>query len=65
MLSLLIGLYGQLWVGAMKFWADLAHDLMRLKPSKLPSVDRKLLRCLRRATPTLKNSSVQYSFWRL
>ncbi len=31
-----IGLYGQLWVGAMEFWADLAHDLMRLKPSKLP-----------------------------
>ena len=31
-----VGLYGQLWVGAMEFWADLAHDLMRLKPSKLP-----------------------------
>ncbi|OUL33320.1 transposase [Nostoc sp. T09] len=31
-----IGLYGQLWVGAMEFWADLAHELMRLKPSKLP-----------------------------
>jgi hypothetical protein len=31
-----IGLYGQLWVGAMEFWADLAHDLMRLKPNKLP-----------------------------
>jgi hypothetical protein len=30
-----IGLYGHLWVGAMEFWADLAHDLMRLKPSKL------------------------------
>lgn len=30
-----IGLYGQLWVGAMEFWANLAHDLMRLKPSKL------------------------------
>lgn len=27
---------GQLWVGAMEFWADLAHELMRLKPSKLP-----------------------------
>jgi hypothetical protein len=31
-----VGLYGQLWVGAMEFWADLAHELMRLKPSKLP-----------------------------
>lgn len=31
-----VGLYGQLWVGAMEFWANLAHDLMRLKPSKLP-----------------------------
>ncbi|MEH1953683.1 IS4 family transposase [Nostoc sp.] len=31
-----IGLYGQLWVGAMEFWADLAHELMHLKPSKLP-----------------------------
>lgn len=30
-----IGLYGQLWVGAMEFWADLAHEFMRLKPSKL------------------------------
>ncbi len=26
----------QLWVGAMEFWADLAHELMRLKSSKLP-----------------------------
>ena len=31
-----VGLYGQLWVGAIKFWANLADDLMRLKPSKLP-----------------------------
>lgn len=31
-----IGLYGQLWVGAMEFWADLAHEFMRLKPGKLP-----------------------------
>ncbi|MCP6758334.1 MAG: hypothetical protein NHB32_06025 [Fischerella sp. CENA71] len=31
-----IGLYGQLWVGAMEFWTDLAYELMRLKPSKLP-----------------------------
>ncbi|MEH1848413.1 MAG: IS4 family transposase [Nostoc sp.] len=31
-----VGLYGQLWVGAMEFWTDLADDLMRLKPSKLP-----------------------------
>lgn len=31
-----VGLYGQLWIGAMEFWADLADELMRLKPSKLP-----------------------------
>ncbi|MEH1830769.1 MAG: hypothetical protein V7L29_01450 [Nostoc sp.] len=31
-----VGLYGQLWVNAMEFWTDLAHDLMRLKPNKLP-----------------------------
>lgn len=31
-----IGLYGQLWVGAMEFWANLAHEFMRLKPGKLP-----------------------------
>ncbi|ARV58171.1 transposase [Nostocales cyanobacterium HT-58-2] len=31
-----VGLYGLLWVGAMEFWAHFAHDLMRLKPSKLP-----------------------------
>jgi hypothetical protein len=30
-----VGLYGQLWIGAMEFWGDLAHELMRLKPSKL------------------------------
>ncbi|MER3472424.1 MAG: IS4 family transposase, partial [Chitinophagaceae bacterium] len=29
-------LYGQVWVGAMEFWADLADEFMRLKPSKLP-----------------------------
>jgi hypothetical protein len=31
-----VGLYGQLWVGALEFWADLAHEFMRLKPGKLP-----------------------------
>jgi hypothetical protein len=31
-----VGLYGQLWVGAMEFWADLADELMRLKLGKLP-----------------------------
>lgn len=31
-----IGLYGQLWVGAMEEWTDLAHEFMRLKPGKLP-----------------------------
>ncbi len=31
-----VGLYGQLWVGAMEFWANLAQELMRLKPAKLP-----------------------------
>ncbi len=31
-----LGLYGQLWVGAMEEWADLAQQLMRLKPNKLP-----------------------------
>ena len=31
-----IGLYGQLWIGAMEEWADLAQNLMRLKPNKLP-----------------------------
>jgi hypothetical protein len=30
-----IGLYGQLWIGAMEQWADLAQHLMRLKPNKL------------------------------
>jgi hypothetical protein len=37
-----IGLYGQLWVGAMEFWADEAHDFMRLKPSKLPDFQQGL-----------------------
>lgn len=37
-----IGLYGQLWVGAMEFWADLAHEFMRLKPSKLPDFQKGL-----------------------
>jgi hypothetical protein len=27
-----IGLYGYLWIGAMEFWADFAHELMQLKP---------------------------------
>ena len=40
-----VGLYGQLWVGAMEFWSELAIAkrcceaqiaLMRLKPHKLP-----------------------------
>ena len=31
-----VGLYGQVWVGAMEFWADLADEFMRLKPGKLP-----------------------------
>ncbi|MCC5655184.1 hypothetical protein [Nostoc sp. FACHB-888] len=31
-----VGLYGQLWIGAMGFWADLADELMRLKLNKLP-----------------------------
>ncbi|MDZ8186239.1 MAG: hypothetical protein RMX96_15460 [Nostoc sp. ChiSLP02] len=37
-----VGLYGQLWIGAMEFWADLAHELMRLKPSKLPDFQQGL-----------------------
>lgn len=47
-----VGLYGQLWVGAMEFWADLAHDLMRLKPSKLPDF-RKGLRAMSLIQSTL------------
>ena len=31
-----IGLSDQLWVGAIEFWVDLAHDFMRLQPRKLP-----------------------------
>lgn len=31
-----VGLYGQLWVGAIEFWFDLAAEMMRLKPGKLP-----------------------------
>lgn len=31
-----VGLYGQLWVGAMEQSADLARQLMRLQPNKLP-----------------------------
>ncbi|QSJ21193.1 hypothetical protein JYQ62_17925 [Nostoc sp. UHCC 0702] len=27
---------GKFWVEAMEFWANLAHDLMRLKPNNLP-----------------------------
>lgn len=30
-----VGLYGQLWVGAIEFWFDLAAELMLLKPGKL------------------------------
>lgn len=30
-----LGLYGYLWVGAMELWADLASQLMRLKPHHL------------------------------
>jgi len=30
-----LGLYGYLWVGAMELWADLADELMRLKPHHL------------------------------
>lgn len=37
-----IGLYGQLWVGAMEFWTDLASALMRVKPNKLPYFQRGL-----------------------
>ena len=37
-----IGLYGQLWVGAMEFWSNLASALMRLKPAKLPYFQRGL-----------------------
>ncbi len=29
-----IGLYGELWVGAMKIWSDLALNLMAQKPQK-------------------------------
>lgn len=31
-----LGLYGCLWVGAIEFWNELAFELMRLKPEKLP-----------------------------
>lgn len=34
--KLWVGLSGQLWVGAMEFWSELAFALMRLKPDKLP-----------------------------
>ena len=37
-----VGLYGCLWVGAMKFWSDLAIALVRLKPGKLPYFQRSL-----------------------
>lgn len=40
--SFWIGLYGQLWVGAMEFCSDLAYDLMRLKSAKLPYFRRGL-----------------------
>lgn len=38
----LLGLYGQLWVGAMEFLSDLADDFMRLKSAKLPYFQRGL-----------------------
>ena len=31
-----VGLYGHLWLGAIKFWFDLAAYLMRQGPDKLP-----------------------------
>lgn len=37
-----VGLYGQLWVGAMEYWSDLANTLMRLKPGKLSYFQRGL-----------------------
>lgn len=37
-----VGLYGQLWVGAMEFWQDLANELMHFKPQKLPYFQRGL-----------------------
>ncbi len=37
-----VGLYGQLWVGAMEEWTDLACALMRTKPNKLPYFQRGL-----------------------
>lgn len=40
--SFWIGLYGQLWVGAMEFLSDLADNFMRLKSAKLPYFQRGL-----------------------
>jgi hypothetical protein len=40
--SFWIGLYGQLWIGAMEFCSDLADDLIRLKSAKLPDFRRGL-----------------------
>lgn len=40
--SFWIGLYGQLWVGAMELLSDLADDLMRLKSAQLPYFQRGL-----------------------
>lgn len=37
-----LGLYGCLWVGAMEFWNELAFELIRLKPEKLPYFRRGL-----------------------
>lgn len=37
-----LGLYGHLWVGALEVWADLAQELMRLKPAKSPHFQRGL-----------------------
>lgn len=37
-----LGLSGGLWVGAIEFWHELAFELMRLKPEKLPYFQRGL-----------------------
>lgn len=37
-----IGLYGQLWIGAMESSTDLASELMQTKPNKLPYFQRGL-----------------------
>jgi hypothetical protein len=42
--SFWIGLYGQLWIGAMEFLSDLVDDLMRLKSAKIPYFSKRLTR---------------------